>query len=94
MTIQNKLMRGSNTIYKRYKDFFSKFVYTDFYLALVCIIVFTGWITKCAPLGITLTVTISCMTLLAADDALPLTVNFFSATLLVYSHNFDDYTKM
>lgn len=94
MTIQNKLMRGSNTIYKRYKDFFSKFVYTDFYLALVCIIVFTGWVTKCAPLGITLAVAISCMTLLAADDVLPLTVNFFSATLLVYSHNFDDYTKM
>ncbi len=82
------------TGYNNYQSFIKKFVYTDFYLALVCLVVFIGWVTKCAPLGITGAVILACLALLDADDILPLTVNLFSAVLLVYSSNVSDYTKL
>lgn len=91
---QTKFVDNIKNVYKKYQDFVGKFVYTDFYLALVCIFTYIGWATKCAPLGITIAVAIACIALLAIDDILPLTVNLFSAALLVYSFNFDDYTYM
>ncbi|MDE7071673.1 MAG: O-antigen ligase family protein [Clostridia bacterium] len=82
------------TGFNNYQSFIKKFVYTDFYLALVCLVVFLGWVTKCAPLGITGAVILACLALLGADDILPFTVNIFSTVLLVYSYDFSDYTKM
>ncbi len=54
------------TGYNNYQSFIKKFVYTDFYLALVCLVVFIGWVTKCAPLGITGAVILACLALLDA----------------------------
>lgn len=79
---------------KNSKDFIKKFVYTDFYLALVCLVVFIGWVTKCAPFGITAAVVLACTALLCVDDILPLTVNIFSSVLLIYSYDFSTYTAM
>ena len=76
------------------KNFIKKFVYTDFYPAFVCLTVFIGWATKCAPFGITAAVILACLALLCVDDILPLTVNLFSAVLLIYSYDFSTYTVM
>ena len=96
--VQPKVIENENEknigLLEKYQSFVSKFVYTDFYLALVCVVVFLGWITKCAPLGITGAVILACFALLGADDILPLTVNIFSAVLLVYSYDFSDYTYL
>ncbi|MDE6869378.1 MAG: O-antigen ligase family protein [Clostridia bacterium] len=83
-----------NTGYNKYQSFINKFVYSDFYIALVCIVIFIGWATKCAPFGITGAVILACLALLGANDILPLTVNLFSAVLLVYSYDFSDYTYL
>ena len=91
---ENKLLNKIKEGYGKYESAIKKFVYTDFYLILVCACVFVGWVSKCAPLGITLAVGLACITLLGADDILPLTVNLFSAVLLVYSYNFSDYTYL
>lgn len=91
MTLTNIIEK---TGYNKYQSFINKFIYTDFYLALVCIVVFIGWVTKCAPFGITGAVVLACLALLGANDILPLTVNFFSAVLLVYSYDFSDYTYL
>lgn len=83
-----------NTGYNKYQSFINKFVYSDFYIALVCIVVFIGWATKCAPFGITGAVILACLALLGANDILPLTVNIFSAVLLIFSSNFSDYVYL
>lgn len=93
MTQANTLEKNKSG-FTSYQNFIRKFVYTDFYIALVCIVVFIGWVTKCAPLGITGAVILACLTLLGADDILPLTVNIFSSVLLIYSYGFSQYTKM
>ena len=94
--IQAKVIEEKKNIgfFEKYQSFVRKFVYTDFYLALVCIFTFIGWITKCAPFGITCAVVLACLALLGADDILPLTINIFSAVLLVFSSSFSDYTYM
>ncbi|MDE6276256.1 MAG: O-antigen ligase family protein [Clostridia bacterium] len=93
--IQPKVIENKKNIgFEKYQSFVSKFVYTDFYLALVSIVVFVGWITKCAPLGITGLVVLSCLALLGSDDILPLTINIFSGVLLIYSDKFSDYTYL
>ncbi|MDE6614866.1 MAG: hypothetical protein K2K24_05090, partial [Clostridia bacterium] len=71
-----------------------KFIYTDYYLLLVSAIIFIGWYSKSAKFGFTAAVAITCIALLCADDFLPLTVNFFTPVLLIYSFNFDDYTYL
>lgn len=80
--------------YNKYQNAMRKFLYTDFYLIIVAATVFFGWYSKNAALGISLAVIIACIALLAADDILPLTVNLFSAVLLVYSYDFADYTYL
>ena len=70
------------------------FLYTDFYLALVSIVVFIGWISQSTPVAFTGAIILACFTLLVADDILPLTINLFSACLLLHSAKFDDYTYM
>ena len=77
-----------NTGYNKYQSFINKFIYSDFYIALVCFVIFIGWVTKCAPVGITGAVILACLALLGANDILPFTINFFSAVLLVFSSNF------
>ena len=71
-----------------------KFIYTDFYLILVCACVFIGWYTQNVAFGFTSAVVIACIALLFSDDVLPLTVNLFSAIMLLFSVDFDDYTHM
>lgn len=83
-----------NTGYNKYQSFINKFIYSDFYIALVCFVIFIGWVTKCAPVGITGAVILACLALLGANDILPFTINFFSAVLLVFSSNFSDYTYL
>lgn len=94
--VQPKAIENTKNIgfLEKYQSFVSKFVYTDFYLVLVCIFTFIGWISKCAPFGITCAVVLFCLALLGADDILPLTINIFSAVLLIFSDKFSDYTYL
>ncbi|MBD5100547.1 MAG: O-antigen ligase family protein [Clostridiales bacterium] len=71
-----------------------KILYTDYYLILVCALVFLGWFYKNAPLGFGSAVVLFCIALLFADDIMPLTVNIFSAVLLIYSQDFSDYVYL
>ncbi|MDE7216134.1 MAG: O-antigen ligase family protein [Clostridia bacterium] len=91
---ENKFLNYIKSGYRHYENAIKKFVYTDYYLILLCVCVFFGWYFKCAPFGITAAVVLACITLLGADDILPLTVNLFTAVLLVYSYNFADYTYL
>ncbi|MDE6188664.1 MAG: O-antigen ligase family protein [Clostridia bacterium] len=80
--------------YNYTESIIKKFVFTDFYLILVCAAVFIGWATKCAPFGLGSIILVSCIALLFADDILPLTVNLFSGVLAIYSYDFSDYVYL
>lgn len=73
----------------KYDAFVRKFVYTDFYLALVAVITFIGWVTECAPFGISVLSVIACLALISSDDILPLTSNIFGAMLVIYTSEID-----
>ncbi len=79
--ILQKAKRG----YKKYEEFIKKFVYTDFYLLLVAVATFIGWVTQCAPFGIGALTLIVCLVLLGSDDILPITINIFGAALVIYT---------
>lgn len=68
-----------------YENRVRPFLYSDLYLLLIIAVVLIGWLTKCAPLGLTGLILLSCAALFAADDVLPFTVNIFAGALLVYS---------
>ena len=80
--------------YNKYEQFIKKFVYTDYYLILVSLLTFLGWVTKCAPFGLSVAIIIICLVLLGTDDILPLTFNIFGAMLLIYSEDPKDYVYM
>ncbi|MDE7078699.1 MAG: O-antigen ligase family protein [Clostridia bacterium] len=92
--IKSKFLINVINIYRKVDSLIKKFLYTDYYLILVCAIVFFGWYSRCAPFGFTAAVVIACIALLFADDILPLTVNLFSAVLIIYSQDFADYTYL
>ena len=71
--------------YEKYEEIIKKFVYTDYYLLLVAVVTFIGWVTQCAPFGISALIMIACLVLLGSDDILPLTINIFGAMLVVYT---------
>lgn len=89
-----RLLSAIKTGYEKYQSFVKKFIYSDFYLAFVAIVALLGWYSENAAFGITASVIIAGLALLAADDVLPFTINFFSAVLLVYSYDFADYSYL
>ena len=91
---ENKFVTYFKKGYAQVESSIKKFVYTDFYLILVCALVFAGWATKCAPLGLGAIALFACITLLFCDDALVLTVALFGAVLTVYSYDFGDYVYL
>lgn len=91
---KTEFITGLKKAYGSFERIVKKFVYTDFYLILVCAVTLIGWACPSAPFGFTAAVVIACVAILAIDDALPLTVNLFSAVLLVYSTDFKDYTYL
>lgn len=80
--------------YNKYEQFVRKFVYSEYYLILVSLVTFLGWVTKCAPFGLSAAILIICLVLLGTDDILPLTINIFGAMLLIYSEDPKDYLYM
>lgn len=91
---KNEVFTKIKSVYGRLESFMKKFLYTDYYLILVCALVFLGWFYKNAPLGFGSAVVLFCIALLFADDIMPLTVNIFSAVLLIYSQDFSDYVYL
>ena len=81
-------------VYNIIENLIKKFIYTDYYLILVCAIVFLGWFSKSATFGFSAAVIIGCIVFLFADDILPLTVNIFTLVLLIFSQDFADYTYL
>ncbi len=75
--------------YSKFEQIIRKFVYSDFYLLLVSLILFLGWVTECAPFGISAMVVVTSIVLLGSDDILPLTVNIFGAALVIYTSEID-----
>lgn len=67
------------------------FTYTDWYLILVCFIVFTAWIGQSAIWGFTGLILLTCFVLLTADDILPLTINIFAAVLMIYKASVEEF---
>ena len=57
---ENKLLNKIKEGYGKYESAIKKFVYTDFYLILEAACVLERWVSKCAPLGITLAVVHHC----------------------------------
>lgn len=91
---KNEVFTKIKSVYGRLESFMKKILYTDYYLILVCALVFLGWFYKNAPLGFGSAVVLFCIALLFADDIMPLTVNIFSAVLLIYSQDFSDYVYL
>ena len=102
-----KVLVCLNTGYNKFQSAMRKILYTDYYLVTVSIVTFFGWLVGWlldqphlqqnpdsltrSPYGAVISVLIACAVLLTADDILPLTINIFSAALLVYSDNIQNY---
>ena len=88
------LLPSLKTGYTKYESFIRKFVYTDYYLILVSLLTYIGWVSKCTPFGITAAVLLMCAVLLGSDDVLPLSINMFGAMLVIWSEEPSDFLYM
>lgn len=77
--------------FKTVENKFRSFLYTDWYLILVCVLVYAAWAVKSAPFGFSAVIIIACIVLVLSDDVLPLTVNIFTAAMMIYSSSLNDY---
>lgn len=67
------------------------FLYSNWYILLICATVFIAWVTECAPFGFAALILISSAVLMLSDDILPLTVNIFAAALMIFSSDVSSY---
>lgn len=88
------LLPDLRTGYTKYENFIRKFVYSDYYLILVSIVTYIGWVSKCTPFGMAAVVLLACAVLLGSDDVLPLSINVFGAMLIIWSEKPSDFLYM
>ncbi len=88
------LLPNLRTGYTKYENFIRKFVYTDYYLILLSIVTYIGWVSKCTPFGMAAVVLLACAVLLGSDDILPLSINMFGAMLIIWSEKPSDFLYM
>ena len=81
----SKFAVAAKSGFSKYEQFVRKFIYTDYYLLLVAFFLFLGWVTRCAPLGLTMLILLSFAALIASEDILPFTINIFGAALIIYT---------
>lgn len=71
-----------------------KFLYTDAYILLVLAIVFIAWTCQNETFGFIALITVSCFALVFSNDIIPLTVNIFSAALMIYTGSVATFAHM
>lgn len=89
--MSSQFIQNFKTFYTPFEKAVRRFVYTDWFLALISAVVFIAWVTKCAPFGFVALITIAVVALLGANDILPFTVCIFSGALMIYSDNVADF---
>lgn len=82
-----KLKNGFYTAQKKTRSF----LYTDAYILLVLAVVLIAWACQNATFGFVGLILISSVALVFSDDLLPLTVNAFSAMLMIYDGTVEQY---
>ncbi len=76
--------------FTQFENAMKKFAYTDFYLIWVSLVVFVGWVTKCAPIGFCGLILTACIMLVTLDDLLPLVPCIFNAVLMIYTNKIEE----
>lgn len=87
-------MQKARELFRSFEERAQKFLYSDVYILLVLAIVFIAWVTQNATFGFVALILVSCFALVFADDILPLTVNIFSAVLMIYTDTVAEFAYM